>query len=414
MFKALTQRDFTILWVGQTISLLGDGIFTVALAWQALELPNGTVALGVVMIVRSVARVATLLVGGALADRYQKRFLILFGEVLQMVAVAALAYLVATDQLELWELTTVAGVAGVGSGIFLASSSAIVPELVDENYYQSANSLRSSAFLMASDLLGPALGGVLIAAFGTATAFAIDAATFVASIFALLMIRSRRIETELEKTSFFREVREGISYVLKKPWLWVSLLAVGTVGNFVAYGPLPVTIPLLIQEDLGGGASDLGFVLAGFGVGGLFGALVGGALKFRRRTPVPAYIGWMTCAMALGLLAFSPNVAVAGLLFGIAGFAGQIAEVAWVTLQQTLVPARLLGRVTSTDWLLSLSLQPAGVALASPVASLIGVTGTIFAGATIAVAACAVGLTVPSVRDPSLTEDLHPSAVTGP
>jgi MFS family permease len=175
--KALSQRDFMVLWVGQTISLFGDGIAGVALAWQALQLPSGRATLGTVLVARSIARVGVLLVGGALADRYERRKLILGGESLQMVAVAALAVVIASGELQLWFLVAVGAVTGAGSGVFLASSTALVPQLVPEEHFQSANSLRSSSMLMASELLGPAAGGILVAAVGTAAAFAVDPAT---------------------------------------------------------------------------------------------------------------------------------------------------------------------------------------------------------------------------------------------
>lgn len=400
IFRALAQRDFAILWVGQTISLLGDGIFGVALAWQALDMPSGSTALGTVMLVRSVSRVAILLVGGALADRYQKRFLMLGGDALQMLAVAGIAYVIAAGELHLWQLAAVAAANGIGSGIFLASSSALVPELVTEEYFQSANSLRSSGLLVAYDLFGPALGGVLVAAAGTATAFAVDAATFFASMLALLFIRPRRIEHETESTSLLLDVREGFGYVTRTPWIWVSLLAVGTVGNFASFGPLPVLVPLFVQDNLKQGAEALGLVFAGFGAGGLVGAIVIGSKRLRGSSPVPAYLGWMTSALALGGLAFAPNAFVAAAALAVAGFGSQMGEVVWVTLLQRLVPVRLLGRVISTDWLVSLSLQPLGVVLAVPVAGWIGVAGALIAGSALSTSAMVAGIASRDVRHP--------------
>lgn len=399
LLKALTQRDFAILWVGQTISLFGDGIFGVALAWQALQLPSPAAALGVVLVVRSVTRVAVLLVGGALADRYQKRLLMLAGDVLQMAAVAVLAYLVAEGALQVWQLAIVAGVTGMGSGIFLASSSALVPELVTEEHFQSANSLRSSGMLLASDLVGPAVGGVLVAASGTATAFTIDAGTFLASILALTLIRPRRALREQVSATVFSDVREGFGYVIRTPWIWISLLAVGTVGNFASFGPLPVLIPLFVRDHLNAGADVLGFVFAGFGLGGVAGAIAMGSIPVSLKSAAPAYLGWGSSALALGGLAFAPNAAVAAALLGIAGFGGQMAEVVWGTLLQKLVPGRLLGRVTSTDWLVSLSLQPLGVALAAPVVGWIGVTGALVAGSALSTTAIAAGIASPAVRN---------------
>ena len=396
--RALSQRDFATLWVGQTISLLGDGVFGVALAWQALQMPSPTAALGTVLTVRSVARVVVLLLGAAVADRYQKRLLMLLGDALQMIAVAVLAYVVAQGDLQLWLLVAVGGVTGIGSGIFLASSSAIVPELVGEEHLQSANSLRSSSLLFASELMGPALGGVLVEAAGTATAFSLDAATFCASILALLLIRSRRPAQRIATTNVVSDVKEGIQYVRATPWIWISLLAVGTVGNFASFGPLPVLVPLFVQDHLRESSGALGFIFAGFGLGGLAGAVVTGSRRLSLASARPAYLGWGSSALALGMLAFAPNAAIAACILAVAGFGGQIGEVVWATLLQRHVPSQLLGRVVSTDWLVSLSLQPLGVAVAAPVAGALGVSGALIVGALLSTTAMAAGLSSSAVR----------------
>lgn len=399
ILRALSQRDFAKLWAGQTVSLIGDGIFTVALAWQALQLPSPTAALGIVLVVRSVMRVATLLIGGALADRYQKRLLMLGADALQLIAIAVLAYIVAEQHLEVWHLAIVAGTTGIGSGVFLASSSALVPELVTEDHFQSANALRSSSDLFAYELVGPAVGGILVATVGTAAAFAVDATTFLASIFALLSIRPRRLVRDERSSTLLSDVKEGIRYVARTPWIWISLVAVGTVGNFASFGPLAVLIPLFVRDHLHGGAAVLGFVWAGFGIGGLLGAIFSGSIRIRLSSAVPAYVGWATSAVALGVLAFAPNALVAAIILGVAGFGGQIGEVIWDTLLQTLVPRRLLARVTSTDWLLSLTLQPVGLALAAPVAGWMGVGGALIVGAALSTSAMAAGAASSAVRN---------------
>lgn len=399
LLRALSQRDFAILWAGQTVSLLGDGIFTVAVAWQALRFPSGAATLGAVLVARSVARVTVLLVSGPLADRYQKRFLMLAGDAFQMVSIAALAYVTAAGDLKPWQLTAVAAANGAGSAVFLVSSSAMVPELVDEEHFQSANSLRTSSMLLAQDLLGPALGGILVAAVGTAAAFAVDAATFLASILALVFIRPRRRIDEQVTGGIITEAREGLRYVRSAPWIWVTLVAVGTVGNFTSFAPLVVLVPLFVEGHLGEGAATLGFVFTGYGVGGLLGAVTIGSMRLRLTTTVPAYAGWIAGSIGFGLMAFAPNAIAAAALLAIAGFCAEIGEVVWVTLLQKFVPAHLLGRVTSTDWLVSLSLTPLGVGLAAPVAGAIGVRATLMAGAIVSVAAMLVAISFAAVRD---------------
>jgi hypothetical protein len=220
------------------------------------------------------------------------------------------------------------------------------------------------------DFLGPALGGVLVAAAGTAAAFAIDALTFLASIVALLFIRPRRTVEVAGPSTLFKEVREGVGYVARTPWIWVSLIAVGTVGNFASFGPLNVA------------------------------AIAVGSGRIRTTTPVPAYVGWMAGAIGLGSLAVVPNAVVAAVVLVLVGVGGQIGNIVWETLLQKLVPARLLGRVVSIDWLVSLSLQPLGIALAAPVAATIGVPLTFIAGSALTTTAMSAALSLRSVRHP--------------
>lgn len=396
LLAALRQRDFAIAWAGQTVSLFGDGIFGVALAWQALEMPSGTATLGAALAIRAVARVAVLLVAGALADRYDKRLPVVSADALQLISVGALAYLVSTDLVQQWHIIVVAIMTGVGSGVFLGSSNALIADIVQEEHLQSANSLRSSGMLFAFDLLGPALGGILVAALGTAAAFTVDAATFAVSIAALLAIRVPR--AAITETTLMSDVKEGIGYVGRTPWIWVSLLAVGTIGNFAAFGPIAVLIPLFVRDGIGGGAEVLGFVFAGYGLGGVLGALFMGSVRLPLKNPVPAYLGWGLSAVSLGVVAFAPNALAAAVCLAVSSFAGQIGEVTWATLLQRFVPRRLLGRVTSTDWLVSLSLQPLGLAIAAPVAAVLGVGGALLAGAGLATAAIAAGLATPAIR----------------
>jgi hypothetical protein len=186
--------------------------------------------------------------------------------------------------------------------------------------------------------------------------------------------------------------------VLATPWIWVSLVTVGTIGNFVSYGPLPVLVPLFVQDHLGEGADVLGFVFAGYGIGGLLGAVAVGSRQLRLTGPVAAYLGWEASAVALGMLAFAPNAALAAVALALAGATGHMAEVIWASLLQKMVPTHLLGRVVSIDWLVSLSLQPAGVALAAPAAGWLGITGAFLAGSVLSTAAMAAGISFRSVR----------------
>lgn len=386
-----------MLWAGQTISLFGDGIFTIALAWQALELSGSATTLGLVLLVRSAARILILLVGGAVADRVERRALMLIGDSIQALAVGSVAYLLSQGQLHVWHLVVLGAITGAGSGILLAAATAVVPQLVTEEFLPSANSLTSTSRLLAFALIGPAVGGILVAALGTTVAFSVDAASFLASIAALIFIRPRALAA-VSSGAIFRDVKEGFSYVRARPWLWVTLLAVGTVGNFVAYGPLSVLVPLLVRS-LHGGADSLGLVYAGFGVGGVAAAVVSGSVRLPRHTSALAFVGWVVSGLGIAALGLAGNTLTIAALLAVVGFFNEAAQVIWVTLLQTHIPERLLGRISSIDWFVSLSLQPLGLGLAGPAAAALGVGGALVVGGTMAASAAGLGFLRPGVRD---------------
>ncbi|HYP23998.1 MAG TPA: MFS transporter, partial [Actinomycetota bacterium] len=167
----------------------------------------------------------------------------------------------------------------------------------------------------------------------------------------------------------------------------------------LSWGPLPVLVPLFVEQELGEGATALGFVFSGYGLGGLAGTVFAGTKGMRFDSVVPAYLGWGLGTVAIGALAFAPSAVAAAALMAVVGFTGQIAEVTWATLLQKFVPRSLLGRVVSTDWLVSLSLQPLGVALAVPVAAAIGIPAAFAGGAALVLAAMALGLWWRPVRE---------------
>ncbi|MEA2507438.1 MAG: hypothetical protein QOH48_2056 [Actinomycetota bacterium] len=397
--RPLAERDFALLWTGQTISLFGDGVLTVALAWQVLKLSSSPVALAGVLLARSIPRVVLLVIGGAISDRMPRRLVLLTSDLAQGVAVAAVALLGAAGHLELWELAVVGAITGAGSAFFLPASTAVVPQLVSPDLLLTANSLSSSSRLLAEDLLGPALGGVLVAAVGTTWAFGLDAASFGISVATLAMIRARP-ELSPPTTSVLGAVREGFSYARRRPWIWITLISVGTVGNFLAYGPLPVLLPLLVRGPLAGGPRGLGLVFASLGFGGVVSAGLFGTFGQPRRKVTAMYTGWGASCLALAGLYFAPNVAAAMVLMFGCGFAGEGAQLVWVTLLQELVPTEMLGRIVAMDWLVSLGLQPAGIALAAPAAAVLGAGGVLLVGGLISAGAVSLGLFRPGVRDP--------------
>jgi MFS family permease len=268
LLRPLAERDFRLLWSGQAVSLVGDGVLTVALAWQTLRLSSSPAALGLVLFARAGPRFLFLLLGGVISDRLPRRRVMLVADLAQALAVGAIALLAAGGELRLWHLVTLGAVAGVASAFFLPASTALLPELLRDDLLLPANALSTSSRVLAAEFAGPALGGLLIAVAGTATAFAVDAGSFVVSVATLAMLRARPQPrpASAPPAGVLREVAEGLAYARSQPWIWATLV-VTAFGNFLVSGPLGVLLPVVVS-GLGAGAGSLGLTYAAFGVGG--------------------------------------------------------------------------------------------------------------------------------------------------
>lgn len=264
-----------------------------------------------------------------------------------------------------------------------------------------ANSLEQVARPLAARLAGPALGGWLIAQFGTGVAFLADAATFGVSIVALLLIRHRAIvrRDTLTRASIAADVREGFGYVRGRPWIWATLLAVAAATLFFL-GPIYVLVPFIVKEVLGGSAGDLGLVFAAGGLGAIFASLLLGYRGLPRRHVGFMYGAWAGAGFALIGYALATALWQV-ILVSFAGTAALIAgQIVWSSLLQRLVPAELLGRVSSVDWLLSFGLVQISYAIAGPVAGMVGAETTLLAAGAISGSIFLLTLvTLPRVRE---------------
>lgn len=260
-----------------------------------------------------------------------------------------------------------------------------------------ASVLSSTSRVLAQQMIGPALGGVFVAAAGTAWSFALDGASFAVSAACLVAITSRPRPAP-SGHSMLADVREGIAYCRSQPWLWASIAGAG-LANFAIFSPLGVLIPLFVRHVLHGGPSALGLTLASAGAGALVANLVAGSRGLPRRPIAAIWVGWAPAGAAAALIGLAPNVWSAALLDAVSFGLMMYGNALWFPLMQRLVPARLLGRASSVDWLVSLSISPLGVVAAGGVSAAIGVRTTLIAGGALATASV-VCLVIPGARDP--------------
>ena len=226
VLRPLRIRNFALLWAGFSVSLLGDGIYFVAIAWQVYELSNVPTALSIVGVAWTLPQVLFLLVGGAVSDRFNLRNILVAADIVRALAIGAIGVLALADVLELWHVLVLVAVYGAAEGFFYPAFGAIVPDIVPKELVVHANSLDQLMRPTALRFVGPALGGWAVAAFGAGGAFMLDGASFAASAVAVSLIRHRQQHAQPRpRSSVLADIVEGLRFVRMRPWLWATLLA---------------------------------------------------------------------------------------------------------------------------------------------------------------------------------------------
>lgn len=400
--EPLKIRDFSVYWMGQAVSLLGDGIFLVAIAWQVYDLWNSPTALSVVGAAETAPLVLLVAFGGVVTDRVERRWVLLWASVVRGLAVAAIGLLAALGVLELWQIFVITVFYGAGMAFQGPASGAIIPDLVPDELLVEANSLSQMMRPIAMALLGPALGGLIVHAAGAPTAFLLDAGSYAFAVLMLALMHPRPAAIQRdEPVSVLGDIKDGWRFVRSHVWLWGTLIW-ATLAVFLIYAPFEVLVPYLVKNQLHGNAGDLGLVFAAGGVGAVLTAYGVGQRGLPRRHITAMYAAWGFASLALAFytLTRSPWQAMVIAAVAEAGWTG--GSLVWVTMLQRLVPRELLGRVKSLDWLLSIGLGPLSFALCGPAAAWLGVNA-VLVGTGVAAFALTIGFYfLPGMRDTEL------------
>ena len=401
MLRPLQHRDFRLLATGAIVSLLGDGFFHVALAWQVYTISNAPTALSIVFLAISLPSVLLVLVGGVFSDRYDRRKLMVGADIVRAAALGAIALLSTAGVLELWHIAALVVFVGAGDAFFNPASTAILPDVVPDDDLPAANALAGIYRPIMIRMVGPAIAGLVVAAVGPGPAFGVDALSFALSAIAIWNIRVRRVRHVADHglRATIDEVKEGFRYTRSQPWIWATLIA-AMFSLLVFVGPVEVLVPFVIKNKLALGPEALGLIFAVGGVGSLAMSVVIGIVGLPRKRVTVMYAAW-----AVGVLGTAGYGVMSDLWQALvvsfvlqAGF--MLGSVIWTTLLQQLVPRELLGRVSSLDWLMSVGLVPVSYALTGPVSGVLGPDATlVWAGILGAIFMFGL-LFVPGVRDP--------------
>lgn len=377
---ALQSREFRLFWFGQMVSLTGTWIQSVAQQWLVLELTGSAFQLGLVTTIQFTPLLVLTLLGGAFADRVPKRNLLLVTQVVSGVLAVLLGLLVATGQVKYWEVLVFAGLLGTVNAFYTPARQAFVPELVDKDALLNAVALNSAIF-NAARVVGPALGGILIATIGLSLNFFLNAASYLAVIVSLLMIRPRPSRSKEGRESLLRTVREGLQYITATPVVYTILALIGVASLFALN--FTTLMPVMASNVLHVGSSGYGFLMASMGVGSLVSAITIAFLNNRRMTRLFVYGGAIAFCVAEILFASSRIYALSVVLLVAVGVFMTLFTTTSNTRILSLTPSHLQGRVMSVYSLMFLGMTPFGSLFAGLIAERFGAPAALTAGAGI-------------------------------
>ena len=381
-FSSLGVRNYRMYFVGQTVSLTGTWMQRVGQGWLVLELTGSGALLGVTMALQALPLLLTGAWGGLLADRLDKRRLLLGTQVASTLLSALLGVLIVTDLVKLWMVFALAFALGLVNALENPARHSFVSELVGRDQIANAVTLNSIATNLGRSV-GPALAGVLIGAAGLAAAFAVNAASYLAVFLALVLMRRSDINRAVPTPRARGQIREGLRYSASTPDVAAPLALLTVTGLLAA--EFQVKLPLLAIEAFDGGAQTYGLMLSAIGVGAVIGGLViAGSLHPSRPVLV---ITTVVFGVVLVLVSISPTLPVAyGAMFCLGAASIAFRSTAMSLLQLGAHP-QMRGRVLSLSGLAQRGTTPVAAPLAGWLAEVAGARFAVGMGGVVTIAA---------------------------
>jgi MFS family permease len=405
--EALRLRDFRRVFLAQVISTVGDFFVPVAISFAVLDLTGSVSDLGLVLFARILGQVLLFLAGGVWADRLPRQQVMVASNAVRFFSQGLLGVLLVSGHAQVWELIALQLVHGGATGVFRPAATGLTPQLVPASQLQAANSLMYLT-LGIGGIVGPAVGGLLVATAGAGWALIGDALTFAVGGALLAGIRPLGYAPR-PRESFWRELAGGWREVRSRRWLWTSIVDFAAF-QMIYLATIMVLGPLVAKQSLGGAGAWAGILVA-FS----FGTLLGNAWSMRLRPKRPLVFAWaiiLLCGPSLILLAFRTpawTIAVTEVFSGLAiGVGGTL----WETTLQQNVPAEALSRVAAYDWMGSTALRPLGLAVVGPIAEAVGVKETLLAAFALTMVSSLTLLAIPDMWRVTARSSPEGSAVT--
>jgi len=391
----LSIRNFRNLWLGQTISLVGDQFKFVALSWLVLSLTGRAGALGTVLMLQAIPRSILMLAGGVISDRLRPRAVMLLSDVFRAGVVGTIAILAATGRIAMPHVYVLALLFGIVHAFFFPAASAIIPELVPLRDLQPANAINqvTHQIVLAA---APALAGAVIAVVGVAGGFAVDASSFLIAAAFLLAIRTPPAPGRRTDEGAWAQFLAGLR-VVRRDTLLVALISMASLFFFGYAGATFVGVPVLAKGPLRVGPAGLGVLFTAAGAGALVGGVIGGAYR-RGRRGVTGIAMVIAAGILMAGVALARTVAQAGAMLFAVGAVNAWMGVTFIPLIQSRTDRAYMGRVMALLLFGVYGLYPFSYGLAGWISEAVGVRALFVLGGGLIITAGLIGIGVPKMR----------------
>jgi MFS family permease len=389
------ERQFRLLFLGQALSVIGDRMTAVVMPFAVLSIGGSATDVGIVAAAGFLPFIFLGLVGGVIADRMERRRILIASDTLRLLTQALAGALLLSGSAEVWHLAALAAVFGAADSFFSPAFTGLMPLTIAEPHYiQPANALRGMSFSTGS-IVGPVLAGLLVATVGEGGALLADAGTFAVSVVCLAMLRPRVVERG-DPEPFTTDLKGGWREVRARSWVWSFLLGM-VVYHVIVLPSIWVLGPVLMEEELDG-ATSWAIVTTAFGLGSIVADVL--LLRWTPRFALRAAAVALAFASCQAVIIGSglPILAIAAVEF-VAAIGVSTFFTLWETTLQEHIPEGSLSRVSSYDYVASAGVMPLGTILAGPIAEAVGIHETLAAMSLIGVAAAVLLLALPAVRN---------------
>jgi DHA3 family tetracycline resistance protein-like MFS transporter len=403
-------REYRLLIGAVSLSIFAEGMWAVVMALQVIELDNDPASLSLVATCLGAGLVAFVLVGGLAADRISQRTIIIAVETVNVIAVSIIATLGLLGALHIWHMAVAAAALGIAAAFFFPAYSAILPRLLPADQLLAANGVEGVVRPVFQRAVGPAIAGIVVGATIPSVGAVVVAVLFAIGL--LLLVATQPAmkpyvhQPDQQRPQLLRDLRDGFAFMLRTPWLlWTLLFA--SMFVLVVLGPIEVLLPFIAKQRFEDGAQTFGFILAFFGVGSALGALAVSSRRLPRRYLTVMMTMWSVGSLPLvivGVTSSFPLMAAATFVIGFTDGAGMVI---WGTLLQRRVPTKMLGRVSSLDFFVSLAFMPVSFAIVGPLSKVVSMQAIFLVAGVAPVLLAAVAMYAARMRRDELAHPLR-------